>query len=249
MVGPVMAGAKRLMPGASSGQVSFRFSTPAGYPARNDDLAGHILSMELARLVYLSVPVARWVSDDANYFCELKSGEIIGVQDGGVALLPGQFENISGMVGELARMPRGAEHHLNHYDSLAYARSLLHTYRHRFPDFDAVDSALQALRFLSIGQAAPEVLYAIQVSPHLQMVMAEKVRLLQDALGLLEQPVPDRDKVMGLRTMLVPDVMTATEFRQRVWAQATAPFTLEAGKMDKIRAALAAKLEQVQSEM
>jgi len=247
--GVTLTTTKMLLPTERLGTRAFLFSAPAGYPGAVEEISGLLLSMELAQACYCGVPISRRVIDDDNFYVELRNGSRVGVVNGLPAIESDWTFDGRGLIGELAHMPRGEAHQHCWYDSLAYARSLLHQYRSRFLDFEAMDSAIQALRFMTFGGAVPELLVALQVGPHQQLQMKERITRLEQALSIIDHNVSDRDKVSMMRQTLVPDAMSVTEFRLKVFAHDFIPFTLEAGKMERIRAHLQSKLEQLQSEL
>lgn len=225
----VLAPARKTLPRTRLGSRAFRFAIPQGYPARLDELAGVNFSLEVAHAAYLSLPVFAVVSDDDNYYVETPNGTRFGVIDG-VPGIPSDWLSARGMVQDLLTMPRGEPTHHCLYDQIASARSILHVHRTEFKEFHAVDSALQALRYLSFGGYCPELTMQMQVAPVDVAAGRARRRALAEAIEVMESSIPDRRKLHTLRLTLVPLVMTATTFKRCVFSTPDFPYAMEPSK-------------------
>lgn len=231
--------ARRHMQKVRPGMRALRFSTPTGYPGVLDAMAGLMFSMECAHAAYISLPVRDMVTDASNYYAELTDGAIIGVVNGRPATPSSWDFDGSDMLLDLAEMPRGMSNHTCLYDQIAAIRSLLHVHQDRFPyNFDALDTALQALRCLTFGAHCPDLLVQVQIAPSELLASRARARALDDALEVMSTNMGDRSKVQTLRQLLVPEAMTMTTFRRLVFSSTDIPFTLEAGKLGRIINAL-----------
>lgn len=233
MHGGTMATARRTMPRVRLGGRAFRFATPLGHPARVDEMAGVNFSLEVAHAAYLSLPVVDLVSDDDNYFVETPDGKRFGVIDGRPGI-ESSWGAAPGMVQELLRMPRGETTHQCMFDQIAMVRSMLHTYRDAFKQFQAVDSALQALRYLSYGGYCPQLTLQMQVAPADVSAARARRQALVDAIEVMESNIPDRNKLKTLRLLLVPAAMTITAFRRTIFSSPDYPYTMELSKATAI---------------
>jgi hypothetical protein len=245
-----LANCGRAMPSVRVGQRAFRFSRPSGWPVL-DELAGALFSLEVAHAAATSLPVRDVISDDDSYFVEFADGMQIGVQ-GGLPLCESRWKvSVAGMVPELLTMPRGDADYSCRYDQLASLRSVLHVHRSRFPtNFEALDQALQALRLLSTGAHCPDLLQAVQVVKYDAPLMKERERALADALDVISVPtLSDRSKLQSLRAVLVPAVLTVSNFKRHIYASDQFPFTLARGRVDVIRNYLAAKYQELPAEI
>ncbi len=229
----------KLMPYAKYGTRAFRFSEPLGFPGQLDIMSGVIFSLEVAHLALTSTAVMTHVSDDDNYYVVLKSGETVGVK-GGKPATPCDWEfDATGMVPVLLEAPRGETSFACQFDQIAHCRSLLHQHREKFDSrFDALNQLLQALRYLTIGGDCPSLLMQMKLAPEDVMVSREKLRIYIEALDAVDADIPDRSKLYSLQALLVPVAMTMTGFRRAIFSSPDYPFTLEPGKLARIKAVL-----------
>ena len=226
---------------------AFRFSTPAGYPGMLSPDAGVMFSLEVAHTAMISMPVIDLVKNESNYYVVLADGESIGVKDGRPINADQWDFNASGMVLDLLEMPRGLSSQECLYDQIASARSLLHVHSDKFQqDFQALDYALQALRFLTLGASCPELVTYTQVAPQNLRQAREKVAAVRDALQTMSMDMADKYKLQSIEAVLVPLVMNVTTFRRTIFASPHYPFTMEAGRTEKIQTVLASLLEELQ---
>ncbi len=226
---------------------AFRFSTPAGYPGLLSPDAGVMFSLEVAHTAYISMPIVDLVKDESNYYAVLADGETIGVKDGRPVNSHQWDFDASGMVLDLLEMPRGLSTQECLYDQIASTRSLLHVHSDKFQqDFQALDYALQALRFLTLGGTCPELVTYTQVAPQNLRVVREKIAAVQDALQTMSMNMADKYKLQSIEAVLVPLVMNISTFRKTVFASPHYPFTMDAGRTEKIQAVLSALLEELQ---
>jgi hypothetical protein len=245
----ILAGTGRAMPAVRHGQRAFRFARPAGWPTC-EDLAGVSFSLEVAHAARVSLPIKDFVSDDDNYFAVFADGAVIGVKDGLPACVSPWTMDASGIVQELLLMPRGEVSYACEYDQLAAVRSVLHVHQARFPhNFQALDQALQALRLLSLGGYCPELLHALRLSALDIRTAKERERALFSALDVIDAEISDRSKLVTLRDLLVPDVLSVTTFKRHIFASDTYPFTLARGKLGTIRDWVVEQYQQLPVEL
>jgi hypothetical protein len=219
------------------GQRAFLFSVPAGYPSMLDPSAGALFSIEVARAAASSLPVLDVVSDDDNYYAIMASGAIFGVKDGRPACESSWSGSVAGMVPDMLVMTRGEPDFTCRFDQLAVLRSVLHLNRKKFLEFQGLDYALQALRLLTVGEHCPELVMQTRAAaldlPRLQ----QAERALRDGLALIDDlEMSDRVKLQIWHNALVPEVITASKWRQHIWAGGQFPFSLSQAKLEKIRA-------------
>lgn len=236
MRGGSYAGLQRLMRTSKMGVRALRFSQPPGYPHQFDMTAGVLFSLEVAHTAYLSQPCKRRLTLD-DYVVTTASGKEFGVRAGRPIIDSPWEYDATGEVLEILEQPRGAVSYACMYDQIAQMRSVLHDNPKAFRgDFDGLDSALQALRYLSLGQACPDLATAVQVVPTELPGLRHKEALLYDCIDLMEsEDLSDRQKLLALRNNLVPDVLSNNAFRQKVFSSPTFPFTLQRGRADQIR--------------
>lgn len=241
----VFATLKTHMPLVKLGVRAFRFSTPIGYPDRLDAMSGLMFSLEVAHAAFISLPIVDLVRDDSNYYVVLDDGRKIGVIDGRPACESNWTFDGSGAISDLLEMPRGITSHVCVYDQIAAVRSLLYAHRAKFGhDFTALDSALQALRYLTFGTHCPDLIVQMQTAPQSVVIAKEKARAIKASIEVMSSDITDRAKLYTLRSELVPTVMTTTGFKRSIFANTPFPFTLEAGKADRISVFLAELYEK-----
>ena len=249
MHGPALRGSAAAIPGIAPGVRAYAFSQPIGYPDVLDPVSGVMLSLEVARVAELGLPIVEKVSDDDNHYVALRDGTIFGVKDGEPAIPSAWGDNFSGMIGSLVISPRGASTSACQYDHLAYARSLLHVHRDRFVHFIGVDRALQALRYLTRGGHCPNLLMASEITPGQIRRLEAQERVLQEMVDLMAQPISDRAKLYTLQAELVPAVLSKSAFRINIYYTDEFPFVLRPEKVDAIKTYLAKQLAQVQKKL
>lgn len=249
----VLVGTKLAMPGEKVGSRAFRFSTPQGYPDQLDSLAGITLSMEVANVAAIGLPIVNRVIDEDNFYVELRSGVCFGVKDGRPAIpSPWSDYSAAGMVEELARSSRGLSTTACMYDEIALARSLLHTYRKRWPaaDFEGLDMAVQALRYLTRGTHCPGLVTAMRAVQESRLQLTEKETLLTGAVELMATPsLSDKAKLQTLIVDLVPRVLSRTAFRSNIFSGPVFPYSLAPEKLSRINTYLQAELASVKSKL
>ncbi len=227
------------MPQAKMGQRALRFSTPPGAPGRIDEMAGITLSLEVAHCAAISMPVADVFSDDDSYIVTAAGGTRFGVANGRPLIASPWTYDATSMVSELLRAPRGEVSYTCHYDQIASVRSIVHENAKKFPhNFEAVDQALQALRYLSLGGYCPELTTALVVKPLQVMQWKEKEQAYRDALDIIRSRMSDRSKLFSLRNTLVPLVMTVSKFKREIFSASQFPFSMAVGKTEEIEANL-----------
>lgn len=228
------------MPAVKLGQRALRFSTPAGAPAQVDEMAGITLALEVAHAALISFPVKQFWTNHDDFVVELADGTRFGVEEGR-ALVPSPFAfNAKGMVSDLLDMQRGEISYRCHYDQIAAVRSVLHSYPERFPaTFEALDQALQALRYLALGGYCPELSTALVVQPMEMLRLKEREVLYREAIELVVFPgISDRSKLETLLQGLVPAAMSLSKFRREIFSSDKFPFALAPGKLADIEATL-----------
>lgn len=234
----VYAGLGQAMPKVKLGQRALRFSAPIGAPSSVDHTAAVTLALEVAHTAYLSLPVRDVIENDDDYVVETADGLRFGVY-GGRSLVLNSFEfDARGMVPDLLRSPRGEISYHCHYDQIAAVRSVLYSHPGRFAEFEALDAALQALRYLSLGGHCPELVTQMTLRPADVQRLREQERLLSDAFEVLRADISDKAKLNTMHQILVPAVISETGFRRFVFASKEFPFALALGKLGEIEGKL-----------
>lgn len=224
------------MPRSKLGVRAFRFSAPAGAPARIDESAAVVLALEVAQCARVSFPMFHVEHTDDAYVVEAAGGVRFGVENGR-PLISTPFEYAArGQVDTLLRAPRGEMTYACHYDQIAAVRSILYSHPDKFKhNFNALDQALQALRYLSLGSYCPELVRAMVVKPGDVQRQKDAEAALYEALDTIRAPsLADRSKLATLRSLLVPSVMTAAKYKQLVFSSNRLPFTMAPGKARQI---------------
>ena len=225
------------MPKLKLGQRAFLFSPPVGYPASMEMSAGAMFSIELAQAAANSLPVADVVSDNDNHYVELASGLVIGVRNGLVACESPWSMDVAGMVPDMLETTRGEADYTCRFDQLAMLRSVLNVHRRRFPEFQGIDYALQALRILSLGGHCPELMTEMRLAPVDMPRMRAAEQALRDSIELVDTlTVSDRSKLQIWHNLLVPEVISASKFKHHIFAGAQYPFSLAQTKLEAIKA-------------
>ena len=230
-----------IMPRMSEGERRLWLSPPQGFPAI-DDYAGVTLSLECAHLMRYAVPVSEIVEDDNSYYVVTETGLTIGVANG----LPIGHElqwdlSVAGMVPGLLSLPRGSGFVGCDYDLVAKLRSALHTHKDKVAEFEGCDQALQMLRVVAAGRHIAELAQRIKSLKKEAQRKVEVLRVLRDAVHLSEvYTISDRSRVLGLKAMLVPDIMTLSEFKEKLYAGDRVPPSLTLKSLTKLQTNLKA---------
>jgi hypothetical protein len=242
-----LVGAKKLFNPAVCGQRRFRLSIPEGYPEKIDAYAGAMFSLEVAHLASLST-MLELTRDENNYYVTLEDGRLMGVKNGVPVISDPWDTSIAGAVWEFLEMPRGQITTTCLYDPIAKLRSVLWERKADFRDeFQAVDWALQALRSLSDLGVPCHILRSSAALPPPAMSRAHFGAALQRCLQTMDRAeVPDRSKLSMLYAELVPNIMSETQFRNRVYnLDKPVPFSLSQLVYDKIKKNLRGELEKL----
>jgi hypothetical protein len=250
MRGGAFANCRWAFPKLKVGQRAFLFSVPLGFPSQPDVTAGAMLSIEAATAAVSSLPVLDLVSDDDNYYAVLSDDIVIGVKNGRPACDSPWGDGVSGMVQEMLESSRGEADYVCRFDQLAMLRSVLHTHRRRFEEFEGLDYALQALRLLSLGGHCPELITQLRMLPLDLPRLRSTERVLRDCLGIVDDlQMSDRSKLQIWHNLLVPDVIAPAKFRQHVFSGSQYPFALAQAKVESIRAWLESQYQQLPADM
>lgn len=226
----------KALPRTKLGVRAFRFSWPTGVPAMVDEAAAVMLALEVAHCARISLPVRSVRHDDDNYIVELNDRMRFGVEDG-LPLIPTVFQfNARGQVDMLLRSPRGELNYTGYYDQIAAVRTILYTHKDKFRhNFNALEQALQALRYLSLGGYCPELVKEVSVKPAEIVQKKEMEVALFDAIDVIRaKHISDRSKLQTLRSLLVPNAMTAAKYKQLVFSSSVLPFSMAPGKTEEI---------------
>lgn len=238
------------MPKLRAGQRAFLFSVPAGFPSQLEMTAGAMLSIEVAHAAASSLPVLDVVSDDDNYYAVLAGGAIFGVKDGRPACDSPWGESVAGMVPDLLETSRGEPDYQCRFDQLAMLRSVVNVHRKRFPEFQGLDYALQALRLLTLGSHCPELVTQMRLAPLDLPRLRLCEQMLRDSLALVDDmSMSDRSKLQIWHNLLVPEVISASKFKQHIWAGAQFPFSLAQAKLENIRSWLEAEYRMLPQQL
>lgn len=238
------------MPKVKLGQRALLFSVPTGYPASLEVTAGALFSLELANIAAASLPVLDLVSDDDNYHAVLADGQIIGVKNGRIACDSPWDMNVSGMVPDLLETSRGEADYTCRFDQLASIRSVLNVHRKRFPEFEGIDYALQALRLLSLGGHCPELVTQMRLMPLDLPRLRQAEQALRDSIGVLDDMgMSDRSKLQIWHNLLVPEVISASKFKQHIYAGTQFPFSLAQAKLESVRTWLEEQYRALPADM
>lgn len=239
--GGVYANLSQAMPKVKTGQRALRFSAPAGAPSQIDHTAAVMLSLEVAHTALVSLPMYGLIENDDSYVAIDTEGRRFGVWKGRPIIESSWEFDASGMVPELLRAPRGETSYACHHDQIAAVRSVLYEHPGRFPhNFDALDQALQALRYLALGGYCPELTTAMVQQPMDVMRLKEVEAILFDAIDTIRSNITDRAKLETLRATLVPTVFSISRFKSTVFSAAQFPFSMAPGKTEQIEENLVA---------
>lgn len=233
---------------STQGERQLAFAMPDGHPFAISEYAAVSFSLECAHLLHTSCgTLTDFVSDDSNYFAVTREGYEIGVRDG----LPIQGAEewdmpCIGSVPALLAQTRGQPYVGCDYDLLAKLRSALWERQGSIAEFEGLDLALQTLRVLGQGRHLPEVQRKIV---HLKADIAvskHRISVIKQAnelVGLFA--ISDRARIKAIRSLLVPDFMSATEFKAKIYyLPSNIPATITEAALAKMKTNLAALLEE-----
>jgi hypothetical protein len=234
-----------VMPVATQGERCLRFTRPDGFPAHTTEYAAITLSLECANLLQNSTSLVQFVSDDDNYYAVTSEGYEIGVRDGLPVVSHETWDiPVNGMVQDLLRLPRGEGFTGCDYDIIAKLRSVLHTHRERFKEFEGMDMALQALRVLAHGRHLQEAANMIARLKSDETALLHRVKVLREAVEIANLfTISDRARIIAIRSLLVPDVISLGDFKRTLYHQPhNPPATLTPAALTKLQQGLEALL-------
>jgi hypothetical protein len=202
-----------------SGVRLLRFSKPEGFPQKITDYAGAILSLECAHACKVAGLAREFYDTDSDYWAVTHGGYEIGVRDGlPIAGADRWDTNVSGIVQELLRMPRGDVFYGCDYDLVSRLRSFLHEEKNRLLEFESADWALQAMRVLLRGRHSPSLLRQVQRLETTKQVFGARLEALREAVALVEaNAYSDRQKIQILKETLVPEYLTRGKFSKHIY--------------------------------
>lgn len=240
LAGGVFRGLREVMPGSRRATQAMAFAMPSGWPGKLEIDTGVMFSLEAAHLAICCIPGLRNViDDDDNYFAELPDGRVIGVRDARPAVdSPWTDYQPSGLITDLTETMRGQAFTDCQYDQLAAVRSVMWDNDKMFPQFEALDLALQALRTMSTGGRCPNLLVGARENYGRVDKLKHIEEALVDAMDVMEANMSDRRKLQTLQGLLVPLVLSQTGFRTKIFSSANYPYTMAAGRADQIKAQL-----------
>lgn len=227
-----------VIPGVRTNERQLYLSLPAGFPHGIEDLAAVTLSLEAAHLLHGNVRVREFVSDDDNYYAVLPDGIEVGIKEGLPTVASDIWDMpVSGMVQEMLRMPRGAVWEGCDYDIIAKVRSVIWDYQKIFPEFEALDWALQALRVMDGQKEMLSAIYNLKKTAYNRKV---RIEALADAVRVSNQlSISDRQRIELLRNLLVPLVITSGQFTKLIYSyHSTVPAMLAEKVLNRIRSAV-----------
>lgn len=208
--------ASRAIPHVRLRERPLYLSIPEGYPGGITDLAATVLSLECAHIMRTNTRLSRFVSDEDNYYAVLETGMEVGIKEGLPCVGSEVWDvPVEGMVQEMLRMPRGSVFEGCDYNIISRVRSLVYTYQDSIRDYEAVDWALQALRVIDGHKELLDAVYRIK-----RVAYNRKMRLttLAEAVKVVNQlSLTDRQKIETLKHLLVPQVITSTQFSKSVY--------------------------------
>lgn len=213
---------------------SFLFAMPDGAPGFVSEYAGVVFSLECANLYSMTSGVADVVSSGDDYYVITRSGRKIGVEGGlPLAAKDAWDYSASGVVEELLYQPRGAILNRCEYSVIDKVRCLVYQNKEKFPEYEGINQALQALRFL---QADSSLLAALRTLKQVKESYHYKSNRLQEALDVLSDlKMSDRQKITSAKEILVPEVMGRGKFSKLVYPyHAEIPPSLKPGKVFQI---------------
>lgn len=231
--------ASRVLNNSTIGDRNLRFSLPEEWP-KPVAWAGALFSVEAAYLLHTcsDMPVIREDATD-TFYVDTEHGPI-GLSGGVPACESSWDDPMYGMLESFLGSPRGFITTTQRYDLLAKLRSLLHTHAQRFAEFDAVDMAIQTLRYLE-GPAKNDHLNTAIIE------MVPVVRNTQRSIGIVddcrnimaEWESSDRTKVLQVHGRLVPEVVSEHRFAKEIWnLQNNPPISMRASSLERINSNL-----------
>ncbi len=218
---------------------------PPGLPYI-DDYMGALLSVDVAHVARLSgLCVGDFVETENDYYGTLASGDVIGLRRG-VPALPSPFDIPAlGMVSDMLETTRGELWAGCDYDVLSKLRSCIWEHRDKLPEFDGLDLACQTMRVLSEGKGTAYIAECVRSLKRREEKLKVDAVVLRRCKDLVDWPgVSDARKIEGLRSMLVPAVMTITEFRREFYSKDDPPAMVSDKVMTRIQASLRSRLMQ-----
>lgn len=236
------------LPHATPGQRNYWLTPPEGFPAV-DEYVGIRLSLECAHLVSLTLPVRELVDDPDNFYAVTEDGYEIGVRDGLPIVEADQWDlPVHGMVQDLLHFSRGTPFVGCDYDLIAKLRSVAHTHRDMVQDFEGVELALQGLRILANGKNLPQVHAALSGLDQQRKVNDHRVRVIRDAIEVSTAfAISDRARVLAIRALLVPEIVSPSGFKTKLFSGDKIPPSLTQRSMEKLRVGLQLLLEEERS--
>lgn len=202
---------------ASSGQKALWFSTPENFPTCTDS-AGVIFSIECAAFLKATTPLKAFHATQDDYWAETLDGQEIGVRDGLPIHDCGWDTPHDGQVALLVAAPRGEVIRECRYDSLARVRSFVEEHFELFPRYSALLQALQMLYFLTRYVPSMALNNAILQMYSLERHAQGRMVYWGDAISIMEQfGMSDRQKILSLHNLLVPDLLSPGEFNRNIF--------------------------------
>lgn len=227
----------------------FAFSTPYGYPAIMEENTGVVLSLEVAKVAEASLHLIDIVSDDNNYIVTTIDGAEYGVRNG-LPIAPSPWATPStGQIQELLSVSRGEVTFLCTYDTIALARSLAFEFRDKFREnYAGVEQALNALRYLTTGRQCPELIRVMAELPEESRRVKADRKTVLECFDVMETSMTDRQKLQTLHQLLVPNFITASTFRERIYYSKDYPLFLSVKQLEKVHEYLSYRLRELGGE-
>lgn len=231
---------------------AYWLSLPEGFPGALAETAGAVFSLECAHLFKLSGKATLVVETDNDYWVRTKAGYEVGVRNGLPILNAGDWDaDMSGLVPDLLRMPRGEPFIGCDYDLVAKLRSYLWDQRDSLTvgDFTAADYALQALRIIGMGNVTPILLALVNTLKDRPKRSARRMQVLQTCMELLESnSVSDRQKLLGLRDLMVPELIGRPAYSANIYPYGKVPPAMAGDSvMQRVRTNLEILVEKEKS--
>lgn len=218
-------GAKRLM-----------FSVPEGYPNCGSYTAA-IFCLEAAEVLKSAVHIQDIIDTEDEYYVITDEGLVVGIHEGKPTHGFQDYDApLHGIVRELRQMPRGQVFQGCDYDLISKCRSVIYEYRQQIKDFDAMDAILQALRVIAGGSQIPALQTGIAKMRQAEERSRESLEVLAQCCELWALVAySDLTKLNGIEALLVPGILTAGEFKAKVFrATATTPRILHRNTCKRI---------------
>jgi hypothetical protein len=220
------------------------FSLPDGFPGPVGDYAGVTLALECAHVLRTNAKISAFISDDDNYFAVLPDGMEVGVKDGLPTVWYDQWDfSVEGMVQELLHQPRGAVWEGCDYNVISQVRSVCKVFEKSMREHEAVDWALQALRVI---EGERELLRAMRSIKTVAYERGERMRSLQEAVEIAHaMAITDRQRIEALKGMLVPDILSVSQFSKQIYNfYAKVPPVVAPKVLSRIQEGVQAMLDQ-----